>query len=90
MIVDTAHSVRDVYAVVGEPPTGAPVALQITQNGQPYCQLTIPINGTVSNIVDGFALGPLQTQAQIGLDITAVTQTAGIAPGSDLTVTIRL
>ena len=34
--------------------------------------------------------GPLQTQAQIGLDITAVTQTQGIAPGSDLTVTIRL
>lgn len=90
LIVDTAHSVRDTYAVVGQPPTGAPIALQITQNGQPYCQLTIPINTTVSNIVDGFALGPLQTQAQIGLDITAVTQTAGVAPGSDLTVTIRL
>jgi len=90
LIVDTAHSIRDVYAVVGAPPTGAPVSLQITQNGQPYCQLTIPVNGTVSNTVDGFDLGPLQAQAQIGLNITAVTQTAGTAPGSDLTVTIRL
>ena len=90
LIVDTAHSVRDVYAVVGAPPTGAPVSLQITQNGQPYCQLTIPVNGTVSNTADGFGLGPLQAQAQLGLDITAVTQTAGTAPGSDLTVTIRL
>ena len=90
LIVDTAHSARDVYAVVGAPPTGTPVSLQITQNGEPYCQLTIPVNGTVSNTVDGFGLGPLQAQAQIGLDITAVTQTAGTAPGSDLTVTIRL
>lgn len=90
LIVDTAHSVRDVCAVVGQPPTGAPIALQITQNGQPYCQLTIPINTIVSNVVDGFALGPLQAQAQIGLDITAVTETAGTAPGSDLTVIIRL
>jgi putative tail protein len=88
--VDTAHSVRDVYAAVGTAPGGTAIVLQVTQNGQPYCQLTIPVNATVSNVVDGFALGPLQTQAQIGLDITSVTQTSGTAPGSDLTVTIRL
>jgi len=40
--------------------------------------------------VDGYALGPLAEKAQIGLDITAVTETAGTSPGSDLTVTIRL
>ncbi len=90
LVVGTTHSVRDVYAVVGTAPTGGPITLQLTQSGQPYCQLTIPVNATVSNFVDGFALGPLQTQAQIGLDITAVTQTAGVAPGTDLTVTIRL
>jgi hypothetical protein len=90
LIMDTAHAVRDVYAVLGEPPTGAPVTVQITKNGQSYCQLTIPVNATVSNTVDGFALGPLQSQAQIGVDITAVTQSAGVAPGSDLTVMIRL
>ena len=90
LIADRAHSVRDIYAVLGTAPTGSAVSLQITQNGQPYCQLTIPVNATVSNVVDGFALGPLQSQAQIGLDITAVAQTLGTVPGSDLTVIIRL
>ena len=90
LLADTAHSVRDVYAVVSNPPTGAPVTMQLTQNSQPYCQLTIPAGATTSNVVDGFALGPLQAEAQIGLDITSVVQTANTAPGSDLTVTIRL
>ncbi|HYL37171.1 MAG TPA: phage tail protein [Bryobacteraceae bacterium] len=90
LVMDSAHSVRDVYALVKGAPTDAPIALQVTQNGRPYCQLTVPVNGTISNVVDGFALGPLQSQAQVGLDITAVTQTADASPGSDLTVTIRL
>ena len=90
LIMDSARSVRDVFAVVAEPPTGAPISLQIRQNGQPYCQLTIPTNSTMSNVVDGFALGPLQAQAQIDLDVTAVAQASGTAPGSDLTITIRL
>ena len=90
VVMDSTHSVRDVYAVAGEAPTGAPVSMQITQNSQPYCQLTIPVNATMSNVVDGFALGPLLAQAQIGLDITAVTASSGVQPGSDLTVTIRL
>ncbi|HLH00335.1 MAG TPA: phage tail protein [Bryobacteraceae bacterium] len=90
LMVDSTHSVRDVYAVVGEPPTEAAVSLQVTQNGQPYCQLTIPINATMSNVVDGAGLGPLHAQAEINVDITGVTQAAGTAPGSDLTVTIRL
>jgi hypothetical protein len=90
LLVDSAHSVRDVYAIVKDAPTGAPVVLQVTQNGQLYCQLTIPVSRTISNVVDGFALGPLQSKAQIGLDITAVTQTADTTPGRDLTVTIRL
>jgi hypothetical protein len=88
--MEASHSVRDVYAVVRDAPTGAPIALQVTQNGQPYCQLTIPTGATVSNVVDGFDLGPLQVKAQIGLDITSVVQTANSTPGRDLTVTIRL
>ena len=90
LIVDSTYSVRDIYAVVGEPPTGAPVSLQVTQNGQPYCELTIPLNGTVSNVVKGAGLPPLQSGSEVNVDITAVTQTAGTAPGSDLTVMIRL
>lgn len=88
--VDTTCSVRDVYALVQEAPTGAPVTMDVTQNGQVYCSLTIAVGATVSNIVDGFALGPLQAQAVIGLNITSVVQTSDTAPGSDLTVTIRL
>jgi hypothetical protein len=90
LLMDSTRSVRDIYAVVQDAPTGAPIVLQLTQNGQPYCQLTIPDNEKTSNIVDGFALGPLQAMAQIGLDITSVAQTADTTPGRDLTVTIRL
>jgi hypothetical protein len=90
LLVESPHAVRDVYAVVQEPPAGAPIAVQVTQNGQPYCQLTIPIGATVSNVVDGFAVGALLSKGQIGLDILSVIETADAQPGSDLTVTIRL
>jgi hypothetical protein len=90
LLVETSCSVRDVYAVVQDAPSGAPITMQVTQNGQVYCELTIATGATVSNDVDGFALGPLQAQAIIGLNITSVVQTADTAPGSDLTVTIRL
>lgn len=90
LVVNTTCSVRDVSAVVQNAPSGAPVIMQVTQNGQVYCELTIATGATISNFVDGFALGPLQAQAIIGLDITSVVQTSDTAPGSDLTVTIRL
>ena len=90
LLVETSCSVRDVYAVVQDAPSGAPITMQVTQNGQVYCELTIATGATVSNDVDGFALGPLQAQAIIGLNITSVVQTTDTAPGSDLTVTIRL
>lgn len=90
LVVDTSCSVRDVSAVVQNAPTGAPVTMQVTQNGNVYCELTIATGQTVSNVVDGFALGPLQAQAIIGLNITSVVETANTSPGSDLTVTIRL
>ncbi len=88
--VENACSVRDVYAVVQDAPSGAPVTMQVTQNGQVYCELTIAARATVSNVVDGFALGPLQAQALIGLNITSVVQTANTTPGMNLTVTILL
>jgi hypothetical protein len=90
LLVDSAHSVRDVYAVVKDAPVGGPIILQITQNGNPYCQLTIPASVAISNSVDGFALGPLAEKATIGLDITSVAHTVNSTPGRDLTVTIRL
>ncbi len=90
LLVETSCSVRDVYAVVQGAPAGAPIVMQVTQNGDVYCDLTIATGATVSNDVDGFALGPLQAEAIIGLNITSVVETADTAPGSDLTVTIRL
>ena len=90
LLVETACSVRDVYAVVQDAPSTDPIVMQLTQNGTVYCELTIAALATVSNVVNGFALGPLQAEALIGLNITSVTETANTAPGSDLTVTIRL
>jgi hypothetical protein len=90
LVVETSCSVRDVYAVVQSAPSTDPIVMQVTQNGAVYCELTIPATETASSIVDGFALGPLTAQALIGLNITSVVETGGIAPGSDLTVTIRL
>jgi hypothetical protein len=87
--VESSCSVRDIYAVVQNAPS-APVTMQVTQNGQTYCELTIEAGATLSNVVDGFALGPLQAQATVGLNITSVVQTNNMAPGSNLTVTIRL
>jgi hypothetical protein len=90
LVVDTSCSVRDVSAVVQDAPTGAPITMQVTQNGNVYCELTIATGATSSNVVDGFALGPLEVEAVIGLNLTSVVQTANTQPGSDLTVTIRL
>ena len=76
--------------MVKDAPTGAPITMQVTQNGALYCELTIPASAVISNAVDGFALGPLAEKAKIGLDITSVAQTVNTTPGRDLTVTIRL
>ena len=90
LIVESSHSVRDVFAVVAAPSTGTPIQLQVTQNAQPYCSLTIPVGSTTSAPVDGFSLGPLQAGAQLGLNIISVSQTSDTLPGCNLTVTVRL
>jgi len=90
LIIDSPHSIRDVFANVGTAPTLASINLQVTQNGQSYCTLSIPAGATISNVVDGMTLAPLRAQDQIGLDILSVPQTADSVPGADLTVTIRL
>jgi len=79
--------VRDVYAIVGQAPSGGSIELQINQNGVAYCTLTIPDSATLSNSVDGATLPFLKAGAQLSLDITMVGSTN---PGADLTVVIRL
>ncbi len=87
IIVEDSYSVRDVYAVIQQAPTGGPVTLQINQNGTAYCTLTIADSSGISNSVDGATLPPLVAGAQLSLDITMVGPTN---PGADLTVIIRL
>ena len=87
IIVESSHSVRDVYAIVGQAPSGGSIELQINQNGVAYCTLTIPDSATLSNSVDGATLPFLKAGAQLSLDITMVGSTN---PGADLTVVIRL
>ena len=86
LVVEAAHAVRDMYAVVKQAPTGGPVQLVLSQNGTEYCTLTIPDGATRSPSVNGFGI-PLEAQAQLSLAVTAVGQTT---PGSDLTVILRL
>jgi hypothetical protein len=90
LVAQDTHAVRDVFAVVREAPTGAPVELRVRQNETTYCTLTIPAGGTTSNSVEGFGKPPLTAGAQLNLDIVSVGQGAEQSPGRDLTVTIRL
>jgi len=90
LVIEEAHSVRDIFAVVGQAPMGRPLELLLRQNGEPYCALTIPTGATASNVVDGFGLPPLRERAEITLDILSVGYGDGATPGADLTVTIRL
>jgi len=86
VIVEAAHAVQDVYAVVKQAPVGGSIQINLSQNGAPYCTLAIPDSATVSPSVDGFGM-PLLAQAQLSMAITEVGQTS---PGSDLTVILRL
>jgi hypothetical protein len=86
VIVEAAHAVQDVYAIVKQAPVGGPIQITLSQNGSPYCTLSIPAGAIISPSVDGFGM-PLLAQAQLSLAITAVGQTS---PGSDLTVILRL
>jgi hypothetical protein len=87
LVVDTAHSVRDVYAVIGTS-ADQEVKAQLYVNGTAYgVPLIIPIGAPVSNSIDGATLPPLASEAKITL---AVTQVGQALPGADLTVLIRL
>jgi hypothetical protein len=86
VVVEAAHAVQDVYAVVKQAPVGGPIQMTLSQNGSPYCTLSIPASATVSPSVNGFGM-PLLAQAQLSMAITSVGQTS---PGSDLTVILRL
>jgi hypothetical protein len=86
LVTDTAHSVRDVFAVLGTS-ADQPVQLQVNVNAASYCTVTIPTGLLISNSIDGATLPPLASGALITLSVLSVGQTL---PGADLTVVIRL
>jgi len=90
LVMDRAHAVRDVFAVVREAPDGGDVELVVRQGALTYCTLTIPDGETISNVVSGFGLPPLGADALLYLDVIAVPGAPNTLPGRDLTVTIRL
>jgi hypothetical protein len=86
LVVDAAHSVGDVYGVLGTA-ADATVQLQLNRNGAAYCQIAFEASETVSNGISGRSLPPLMAGDQITLAVQSVGQTY---PGADLTVIIRL
>ena len=86
VVVDAAHSVKDVFAVLGSA-ADANVGLLVRVNGTVYCSLTIPAGATNSAAASGLSLGPLPAGGKITLSILTVGLTY---PGADLTVLVRL
>lgn len=90
IVVEEGRAIRDIFAVVKEPPVGAPIVMNIRRNSDELCVLTIDAGETISNIVSGSSVAPLLSMQQVSLHITSVGQGASTLPGRDLTVTIRL
>lgn len=91
-VVDRAHAVRDVSAVVREAPDGGPIELRVRVNDDEYCTLTISEDETVSDmpVFSGFGKAPLTANDRISLDVVSAPGSANTLPGRDLTVTIRM
>jgi Putative phage tail protein len=90
LVVEQARSVRDVFAVVKEAPTGHSLDMKLWKNGTVYCDLSIAVGATISNVIDGATLPPLEPLSRLRLDVVEVGTTPTSTPGRDLTVTIRL
>jgi hypothetical protein len=86
LVVEAAHSVRDVFAVLGNA-ADAEVRLRVDVDGAEYCTLSIPAGMTTSAAADGNTAGALTAGAKLTLAVMAVGQTY---PGANLTVLIRL
>jgi hypothetical protein len=86
IVVETAHSVRDVFAILGTA-ADAQVQVQINLNSASYCTLTFGPGTISSNSILGSTLPPLPEMGQLTVAVLSVGQTI---PGSDLTVIIRL
>ena len=92
IIVDSARSVRDVYAVLRGPSSGAGVTLELKRTptggtATSWATVQFDPNTTTSYVVNGFGLPVLNAGDRLSLDVTGVGTTN---PGGDLTLVIRL
>jgi hypothetical protein len=87
VVVDANRSVLDIFALIGTPPAGNGITLQINRNGSSYVALQFADGATTSTVVSGFGLPALKVGDQLSLNITAVGDNV---PGSDLSVILRL
>jgi hypothetical protein len=86
LVVEAAHSVRDIFAVLGSA-ADAEVRLRVDVDNGEYCTLSIPAGMTASAAVDGNTAGALAAGAKLTVAVAAVGQTY---PGANLTVLVRL
>jgi hypothetical protein len=86
LVVEAAHSVRDVFAVLGSA-ADAEVRVRVDKDGAECCTLSIPAGMTTSAAADGKSIGTLVAGAKLTVAVIAVGQTY---PGMNLTVVIRL
>jgi len=86
LVVEAAHSVRDVFAVIGST-ADSEVRIRVDVDGVEYCTLAIPAWAFASAGVDGATLGPLAAGAKLTAAVLSVGQTN---PGANLTVLVRL
>jgi hypothetical protein len=86
LVVEAAHSVRDVFAVIGSA-ADAEVQVRVDVDGAEYCTLVIPAGAFASASVDGATLGPLAAGAKLSVAVLSVGRTN---PGANLTVLVRL
>jgi hypothetical protein len=88
VIVETTHSVRDVFAVLGRA-ADAPVEVRLNVDDAPYCTLTFSPGAIVSDPpnVNGASLDPLREGQKLTMSVRSV---GSVYPGADLTVLVRL
>lgn len=98
LVVEDAHAVRDIFAVLREAP-GQPTGMspgtntlvvKLRQGSTVIATLNFDDGSTTSNAVGGFGMAPLTSGSILELDVTAVHTEANSLPGRDLTVTVRL
>ncbi len=93
LLIEASHAVRDIRASVNQGSVGYSIAIDLLQNGTPYCSLSIPAGSTASNVFDGAQLPALTGGSSISINLTLNLSQGfqgSISPGRDLTLTIRL